>query len=56
MNECICWVEESIKKLFGAVVVKYLEICETCGTNVHIYGVYEYGQNVFSIFLSYMLL
>lgn len=47
MNECICGVEESIKKLFGAVVVKYLEICEPCGTNVHIYDVYGYGQCVF---------
>ncbi len=41
MNECICGVEESI---FGAVVVKYLEICETCGANVHIYYVYGYRQ------------
>lgn len=46
------------ERLFGAVVVKYLEICETCGTNVHIYYVYGYRQRQVCVFhfLPYMLL
>lgn len=32
------------QKLFGAVVVKYLEICEMCGSNVDIYYVYGCRQ------------
>ena len=32
-------------KLFGAVVVKYLELCEMCGMNVDIYYIYGYKQS-----------
>lgn len=53
MNECISGLRNQSKALFGAVVVKYLEICETCGTNVHIYDVWlQTKTSVFFIFLS----
>lgn len=46
-------------KLFGAVVVKYLELCEMCGTSVDIYYIYIWLPKkpcVFFQFLSWIRL
>lgn len=46
----------SIIQNLCAVIVKYFRVCETCGTNVHIYYVYGYRQGSVFHSLFFMLL
>lgn len=59
MNECINGVWGVNLKLFGAVVVKYLEICEPCGKKrAYIWCIRQQTKTsvFFIFFLSYVLL